>query len=70
HGPYKLSQSLHGGKKVASVVPEVNIVHSVHLILNFGAIIPREWTSDTVLDDCHTFWLNSYLDGYTFCIFK
>ncbi|KAG1730425.1 uncharacterized protein EDB91DRAFT_1239108 [Suillus paluster] len=70
HGLYKLSRSLHGGEKVASVVPVANIVRSVHLIPDFGAVVPREWTSDTVLDDCHTFWLNLYLDRYTFCIFK
>ncbi|KAG2154332.1 uncharacterized protein EDB93DRAFT_1320044 [Suillus bovinus] len=33
---------------------------SVHLIPNFVCF----------LDDCNTFWLNSYLDRYTFCIFK
>ncbi|KAG1737132.1 uncharacterized protein EDB91DRAFT_1237953 [Suillus paluster] len=58
HGLYKLSRSLHGGEKIASIVPLANIVHSVHLILNF------------VLDNCNTFWLNSYIDRYTFSLFK
>ncbi|KAG2160175.1 uncharacterized protein EDB93DRAFT_1113727 [Suillus bovinus] len=62
HGLYKLSRSFRGGEKLT--------MRSVHLIPNFGAVVPREWTSDTVLDDCNTFWLNSYLDRYTFCIFK
>ncbi|KAG2148849.1 hypothetical protein DEU56DRAFT_753087 [Suillus clintonianus] len=70
HGLHKLLRSMDGGEKVASVVPLANIVRSVHLILNFGAVVPREWTSNTVLDDCNSFWLNSYLDRYTFCIFK
>ncbi|KAG1721776.1 hypothetical protein EDB19DRAFT_1960263 [Suillus lakei] len=56
HGLYKLSRSLHGGEKVASIVPLANIVCSVHLMPNFGAVVPREWTSDTVLDNCNTFW--------------
>ncbi|KAG1723657.1 uncharacterized protein EDB91DRAFT_1063288, partial [Suillus paluster] len=55
HRLYKLLRSLHGGEKIASIVPLANIVHSVHLILNFGAIVPRGWTSDTVLDNCNTF---------------
>ncbi|KAG1789747.1 uncharacterized protein HD556DRAFT_1520758 [Suillus plorans] len=70
HGLYKISRALHGGEKIASVVPLGDIVRSVHLIPNFGAVVPREWTSDTVLDNCDTFWLNSYIDRYTFCIFK
>ncbi|KAG1746060.1 hypothetical protein EDD22DRAFT_981986 [Suillus occidentalis] len=47
HRLYKLSRSLCGGEKVASIVPLANIVHSVHLMPNFGAVVPREWTSDT-----------------------
>ncbi|KAG2160171.1 uncharacterized protein EDB93DRAFT_1237363 [Suillus bovinus] len=70
HGLYELSRSFRGGEKLASIVPLANIVRSVHLIPSFGAVVPREWTSDTVLDDCNDFWLNSYLDRYTFCIFK
>ncbi|KAG1852819.1 hypothetical protein DFJ58DRAFT_661113, partial [Suillus subalutaceus] len=70
HGLYKLSRSLRGGEKVASIVPLANIVRSVHLMPNFGAVVPREWTSDTVLDNCNTFWLNSYIDRYTFSLFK
>ncbi|KAG2131435.1 uncharacterized protein EDB93DRAFT_1323215 [Suillus bovinus] len=67
HRLYKLSRSFRGGEELTSIVPLANIVRSVHLIPNFGAIVPQEWTSDTVLDDCNTFWLNSYLDRYTFC---
>ncbi|KAG1869020.1 hypothetical protein DFJ58DRAFT_857358 [Suillus subalutaceus] len=69
-GLYKLLRSFRGGEKLASIVPLANILRSVHLIPNFGAVVPREWTSDTVLDDCNIFWLNSYLDRYTFCLFK
>jgi hypothetical protein len=57
HGLYKVLQSLLGGAKLASIVPLSKIVHSAHLIPNFGAIVPQEWSSDTVLDDCNTFWL-------------
>ncbi|KAG1763892.1 hypothetical protein EV702DRAFT_1018819 [Suillus placidus] len=70
HGLYKVSRSFLGGAKVASIVPLSKIVRSAHLLPNFGAVVPREWSSDTVLDDCDTFWLNSYLDRFTYCIFK
>ncbi|KAG1857800.1 hypothetical protein F4604DRAFT_1882977 [Suillus subluteus] len=57
-------------KQVASIVSVANIVSSTHLIPRFGAIAPREWTSNTVLEDCETFWLNLYLDRHTFARFK
>ncbi|KAG1775650.1 hypothetical protein EV702DRAFT_1199132 [Suillus placidus] len=69
-GLYKLSRSLRGGDTVASIVPVADIERSVHLIPRFGVMAPREWTSDTVLEDCDTFWLNSYIDRYTFSIFR
>ncbi|KAG2356047.1 hypothetical protein BDR07DRAFT_1301436 [Suillus spraguei] len=69
-GLYKLSRSLRGGETVASIVPVADIERSVHLIPRFGVIAPREWTSDTVLEDCDTFWLNSYIDRYTFSMFR
>ncbi|KAG2338131.1 hypothetical protein BDR05DRAFT_978271 [Suillus weaverae] len=69
-GLYKLSRSLRGGETVASIVPVADIERSVHLIPRFGVIAPREWTSDIVLEDCDTFWLNSYIDIYTFSMFR
>ncbi|KAG2123740.1 hypothetical protein DEU56DRAFT_745112, partial [Suillus clintonianus] len=70
NGLYKLSRLMHGGEMVASIVPAGNIVRSVHLIPRFGEIAPQEWMSETVLEDCSTFWLNSYIDKHTFSIFK
>ncbi|KAG2349243.1 hypothetical protein BDR05DRAFT_1028905 [Suillus weaverae] len=40
HGLYKLLRSLHGGEKVASIVLLANIVRSVHLMPNFGVVVP------------------------------
>ncbi|KAG1826586.1 hypothetical protein EV424DRAFT_1306505, partial [Suillus variegatus] len=48
HGLYKVSHSLLGGTKLASIVPLLKIVRSAHLLPNFGAAVPREWSSDTV----------------------
>lgn len=71
HGFYKLSWALaRGGERLASIVSVTNILCSTHLVPRFGAVAPREWMSDTVLDDCESFWLNSYLDRHTFARFK
>ncbi|KAG1814843.1 hypothetical protein EV424DRAFT_1277161, partial [Suillus variegatus] len=40
HGLYKVSRSLLGGAKLASIVPLSKIVWSAHLLPNFGAIVP------------------------------
>ncbi|KAG1858579.1 hypothetical protein C8R48DRAFT_755592 [Suillus tomentosus] len=57
NGLYKLSRLMRGGDRVSSIVP-------------FGDSAPREWTSETVLEDCNVFWVNSYIDRYTFSIFR
>ncbi|KAG1894947.1 uncharacterized protein F5891DRAFT_960765 [Suillus fuscotomentosus] len=65
NGLYKLSRLV-----VASIVPVGDIVRSIHLIPKFGDSALREWTSETVLEDCNTFWVNSYIDRHTFSIFR
>ncbi|KAG2136520.1 uncharacterized protein EDB93DRAFT_1303272 [Suillus bovinus] len=70
NGLYKLSRLMRGGDRVASIVPVGDIVRSIHLIPKFGDSAPREWTSETVLEDCNTFWVNSYIDRHTFSIFR
>ncbi|KAG0695861.1 hypothetical protein DFH29DRAFT_1005042 [Suillus ampliporus] len=40
HGLYKVSRSLLGGAKLASIVPLSKIVCSAHLLLNFSAVVP------------------------------
>ncbi|KAG1906126.1 uncharacterized protein F5891DRAFT_942414, partial [Suillus fuscotomentosus] len=70
NGLYKLSRLMRGSDRVASIVPVGDIMRSIHLILKFGDSAPREWTSETVLEDCNTFWVNSYIDRHTFSIFR
>ncbi|KAG1788962.1 uncharacterized protein HD556DRAFT_1244551, partial [Suillus plorans] len=70
NGLYKLSTLMRGSDRVASIVPVGDIVRSIHLIPKFGDSALREWTSETVLEDCNTFWVNSYIDRHTFSIFR
>ncbi|KAG1886895.1 uncharacterized protein F5891DRAFT_1200490 [Suillus fuscotomentosus] len=69
-GLFKLSRSLCGGDRVTSIVSVADIERSVHLIPRFGVTAPRDWTSDTVLEDCDTFWFNPYIDRHTFSKFR
>ncbi|KAG1844793.1 hypothetical protein F4604DRAFT_1520032, partial [Suillus subluteus] len=45
---YKLSRSMCGSDRVASIMPVGDIVRSVHLIPKFGDTALREWKSKTI----------------------
>ncbi|KAG1823923.1 uncharacterized protein BJ212DRAFT_1534040 [Suillus subaureus] len=50
----------------SAVIPVSSIVHSCHLIPKFGTRVDRSWSAGHVLDSCKTFYLNSWIDMYTF----
>ncbi|KAG2117574.1 hypothetical protein DEU56DRAFT_748054 [Suillus clintonianus] len=50
----------------SSIIPLSSIVHSCHLIPKFGTQVDRSWSAAHVLDSCKTFYLNSWIDMYTF----
>ncbi|RDX49827.1 hypothetical protein OH76DRAFT_1350331 [Lentinus brumalis] len=72
HGLYKVSRERDRDRSlIASVVEVKNIRRSCHLfpaIARRDGIIPREWTSSTVLDCCEDFWLNSFSDMHMYMI--
>ncbi|KAG2344878.1 hypothetical protein BDR05DRAFT_1016338 [Suillus weaverae] len=53
HGMFKISRFVQSGERVASIIP-------------FGPVAPRQWTSSEVLEQCGTFFVNSYIDRHTF----
>ncbi|KAI0822390.1 hypothetical protein BC628DRAFT_1514369 [Trametes gibbosa] len=68
HKLYKISRSLtRHGDRIASIVPIQNITRSCHLFPDFSSTAaPRTWTSSTVLEDCTSFFVNSFADRNTY----
>ncbi|KAG1893091.1 uncharacterized protein F5891DRAFT_1208123 [Suillus fuscotomentosus] len=59
HGLYKICRLMRHGERLASIIDVSDIRRSVHLFPNFGAVVPREWTSSTVLELCPSFFYSS-----------
>ena len=68
-GLYKVSRTVEGGERIASIVPVTNIVQSIHLSPLPGGNIPLEWTSNSVLEHCRSFLVNSFTDRHTYLLF-
>lgn len=62
---YKVKK-LTGAAKIASVVPLTLVKRSVHLFPKWGGPAPRHWASETILDECTTYFLNPYKDPHSF----
>ena len=65
---YKVSRSITAdGERLASIVPVSLIQRSVHLIPKWGRKAEGiAWTSDSVLEQCDVFYLNSFKDRHTY----
>ena len=66
HLLYKIQKITYQDRPVASIIPLYNIVRSVHLFPEFPVPIPQNWSSTNVLDECETFYVNSFSDRYAF----
>lgn len=67
HGLYKVSHARNReGDRLGLVIPIEDIERSCHLFPDFGRVAPRDWTSRTVLDECTTFYLNTFADRNTY----
>lgn len=65
---YKVSRSRHGDSPLASIIPVSSFEQSIHLIPLPGISIPREWTSNTVIERCNNFLVNSFTDRRTYLL--
>ena len=70
HLMYKVSRSMQGGRRSASVIPVNSIVGSVHLLPRFGPALPHDWNSFTVLEKCPTFYINPFTNVDSYMSFR
>ena len=67
HGLYKISHACdREGQRLGLIIPVEDIERSCHLFPDFGRIAPRDWTCRNVLDQCTTFYLNTFADRNTY----
>ncbi|KAN0138825.1 hypothetical protein V8E53_003213 [Lactarius tabidus] len=64
--PFSLLRSLHNGHRLASIVPLAEVCRSVQLFPVFGPVTPLHWQGSTVLEECHTFYVNPFLDRHLY----
>lgn len=62
HLMYKVSRLTLGGHRRATIIPVDSIISSIHLIPRFGPAVPQDWNSFSVLEKCHTFYVNCFSD--------
>ena len=65
-GLYIVRHSLLENQRRASVISLDHIHRSVHLIPKFGPRAPQQWDTDNVLEQCDTFYVNSFSDRHVY----
>ena len=66
HGMHRVSRSYRDGRRFASIIPLAEVCRSVQLFPVFGPIMPQDWQSPTVLDECQSFYINPFLDRHLY----
>ena len=66
HGMCRTSRSHCNGRRSASIIPLAEVCQSVHLFPIFGPVVPQHWQSSTALEECHTFYVNPFLDRHMY----
>ena len=66
---YKVSRLVQNGRRVASVITVDSIHSSVHLLPRFGED-PPVWNTFSVLELCHSFYINPFSDRDSFLLFS
>ena len=66
HGMYRVSRSYRNGRRLASIIPLAEVCRSVQLFPIFGPVMPQNWQSPTVLDECRSFYINPFLDRHIY----
>ncbi|KAI0258534.1 hypothetical protein BC834DRAFT_926493 [Gloeopeniophorella convolvens] len=65
HGMYRISCSFKGEKRAACLAPCFCYASTVHLYSCLGPVVPPTWTSDNILEECSSFYVNPFLDRHT-----
>ena len=68
HGLHRVSYAMSnpGNEHIASVIELEDIQRSCHLWPDFGTAVPRQWSSDKVLDQCSSFFVSVFNDRYAY----
>ncbi|KAJ7634868.1 hypothetical protein FB45DRAFT_830357 [Roridomyces roridus] len=69
-GMHEVSLSSRNHRQKSSIIPITAIFRSCHLIPVFGRAANPTWTSDRVLDQCKSFYVNPYLRHHDFFLFR
>ncbi|KAH9847915.1 hypothetical protein C2E23DRAFT_764435 [Lenzites betulinus] len=63
---YTIAHSYSNLIRKVAIVPVSYIFRSCHLIPRSGSRVDRAWSSDTVLDDCSSMYLNAFSDHHMY----
>ncbi|KAJ7453512.1 hypothetical protein FB451DRAFT_1519921 [Mycena latifolia] len=69
-GMHQVSLSSRNLRQNSEIIPITDIARSCHLIPVFGRSVNPTWTSERVLDQAKSFYLNPYLRHHDFYLFR